>query len=148
VYGQITNAASSGSAVHGVTNGPGSGVSGSTASATGAGVSGVSTAPGYYGSGVVGTQTSLGSGVVGKSTSGNGVYGTTTNGIGVFGASTTARGGQFSGGVAQIRLVPASAASHPSSGKAGDLFLDSTARLWLCTVTSTTTATWVQIQVA
>jgi hypothetical protein len=97
---------------------------------------------------VVGTQNSFGSGVVGKSTSGNGVYGTTTNGIGVYGASTTARGGQFSGGPAQIRLVPSTASTHPTPGKAGDLFLDSSARLWLCTVTSTTTATWKQIQVA
>ena len=134
--------------MYGTTNGTGSGVAGLTNSATGAGVSGISNAPGYYGVGVVGTQNSLGSGVVGKSTSGNGVYGTTTNGIGVYGASTTARGGQFSGGPAQIRLVPGAAATHPASGKAGDIFVDSTARIWFCTVTSTITATWKQIQVA
>ena len=148
VEGQITNAASAANGVYGTTNGTGSGVAGLTTSATGAGVSGVSNASGYYGVGVVGTQNSLGSGVVGKSTSGNGVYGTTTNGIGVYGVSTTARGGQFSGGPAQIRLIPGTASTHPASGKAGDIYLDSTSRLWLCTVTSTTTATWKQIQVA
>jgi hypothetical protein len=45
-------------------------------------------------------------------------------------------------------LIPGTASTHPTSGKAGDLYLDSTARLWLCTVTSTTTATWKQIQAA
>jgi hypothetical protein len=38
----------------------------------------------------------------------------------------------FSGDHAQIRLIPSAAASHPKSGGAGDLFLDSGHRLWLC----------------
>jgi hypothetical protein len=82
--------------------------------------------------------------------SGAAIYGQQTSGLSaaaIYGASTTARGGQFSGGPAQI-LIPGTASTHPTSGKAGDLYLDSSSRVWLYTVTSTTTATWKQIQVA
>ena len=36
---------------------------------------------------------------------------------------------------------------QPSSGQAGDLFVDSATRLWFCTVTGTP-ATWKQVQLA
>ena len=98
---------------------------------------------GVYGSAVAG----FGSGVRGDCAPGNGVYGSTKTGTAVKGVATTGRGGVFAGQAAQINLVPATAASHPTSGKSGDLFLDSTSRLWLCTVGGTT-ATWKQVQVA
>jgi hypothetical protein len=47
-------------------------------------------------------------------------------------AAAKGRGGQFRGGAAAIRLSPSAAATHPASGLAGDLVLDSTCRLWLC----------------
>jgi hypothetical protein len=54
------------------------------------------------------------------------------NGHGVEGISTTGRGVVASGNSAQLKLVPSTAKSHPVSGQAGDLFLDSSHRLWLC----------------
>ena len=75
---------------------------------------------------------------------GAGVLGTSVGGPGVRGASTTARGGVFSGGPAQVQLVPGTGASHPKGGKRGDLYADNTGRLWFCKK-SGTTATWHQI---
>ena len=43
----------------------------------------------------------------------------------------------FTSPVAQLRLVPASASTHHSSGVAGDLFVDSGNRLWFCQGAST-----------
>jgi hypothetical protein len=66
------------------------------------------------------------------------------SGSGVRGKSTTGRGGVFSGGPAQLQLVPGPGASHPKDGKRGDLYADNTGRLWFCKK-SGTTATWHQI---
>jgi hypothetical protein len=52
--------------------------------------------------------------------------------VGVRGSSASGRGGVFAGRAAQVRLTPSSAASHPASGQAGDLFVDRSGRLWLC----------------
>jgi len=71
-------------------------------------------------------------GVNGQTTLGHGVFGVATTGIGVHGKADTGRGGQFAGGKAQLRLVPSAATTHPSSGAAGDLFLDKNKRLWFC----------------
>jgi hypothetical protein len=83
---------------------------------------------------------------------GIGVWGenknTTAAGVGVVGVGNKAgRGGQFSGGAAQARFVPGTSSSHPTTGKAGDFYVDSAARLWFCQKASTTTtaATWKQI---
>lgn len=58
---------------------------------------------------------------------------TTTSAAAVVGvASTKGRGGSFKGGAAAVTLVPSSATTHPSSGTAGDLFVDSSKRLWFC----------------
>jgi hypothetical protein len=78
-------------------------------------------------------------GVYGKSEgSGNGVLGVAASGAGVSGTSDTGRGRLFqSGSKAQVRLIPSTAASHPASGQAGDLFLDTSRRLWLCKGAST-----------
>jgi hypothetical protein len=50
------------------------------------------------------------------------------------------RGLKGEGGAAQLQLVPA-AGPHPTSGQAGDLFLDSNKDLWLCKGGST----WVKL---
>jgi hypothetical protein len=72
----------------------------------------------------------------------------TVSGIGVVGlAGSLGRGGQFQGGAAALRLVPATASTHPTTGKVGDVFVDSGARIWFCTHASSgsTAATWRQL---
>jgi hypothetical protein len=99
------------------------GVAGGSASATGVlGVSGP------------------GTGITGSSTAGTGMSGWSSSGVGIRAGSTSGRAAVFTSPVAQLRLYPASAASHPSSGAAGDLFLTSTGDLWLCKG-----ATWVKL---
>jgi hypothetical protein len=72
------------------------------------------------------------------STGGTGVYGSATassgSTIGVRGtaASPKGRGGVFKGGAAQVKLLPSSRTTHPSSGQRGDLFVDTKGRLWYC----------------
>jgi len=64
-----------------------------------------------------------------------GVYGLadgSSGAVGVLGRSTTGRGGSFSGKVAQLHIAPSGAATHPTSGKLGDIFLDKNKRLWFC----------------
>jgi len=69
--------------------------------------------------------------------SGAGVWGTNASavhaGIGVVGVGgTIGRGGRFRGGAAAVQLQPSTASTHPSSGQAGDLFVDASHRLWFC----------------
>ena len=52
-----------------------------------------------------------------------GVYGVAAQDLG--------RGGVFSGKAAQLMLGPVSA-THPVSGQMGDLFADTSGRLWFC----------------
>jgi hypothetical protein len=95
------------------------------------------------------------SGVVGDCKSGIGVTGL-SDGIGVYGLSGAnsglssasagllergLRGAVLSGSAAPVNLRPASSSSHPSSGAAGDLFVDSAKWLWFCQGDST----WKQI---
>ncbi len=101
-----------------------------------------------------------------ESTSPTNVNGTITgvnagNGIGVWGeqrgtgagfglvgvAGKAGRGAQLTGGAAQLRLVPGSTVTHPTTGKAGDFFVDSEDRLWFCqkAASGTTAATWKQL---
>ncbi len=142
VQGQTVLSTSTAAGVAGTaTKGPG--VSGTAT--TGNGVYGKCT-NGGFGVGVYGEQSGIGSGVRGDCNGGTGVFGNATSGIGVKGTATTGRGAVFAGQAAQINLVPATASIHPTAGKTGDLFLDSTARLWLCTVGGTI-ATWKQVQV-
>ncbi len=139
VVGQITNAASSSVAVGGVTNGTGAAFGGL---AVGAG-------PAINGQ-VWGTGSALVAGIVvpsntqpavAASTAGTGsaVQGTATG--------TGSRGGVFTGVAAQVQLTPGTGTTHPTSGKAGDLYVDKALRLWFCTATGST-ATWKQVQVA
>lgn len=55
-----------------------------------------------------------------------------TTSVGVRGESPTGHGGVFKGNLAQLRLFPSIAPSHPSRGALGDLFLDKNKRLWFC----------------
>ena len=57
--------------------------------------------------------------------------------------TTSGYGGQFKGARAQVRLVPAGAAGRPTSGThaKGELYLDSAATLYVCTVGGTP-GTW------
>jgi hypothetical protein len=92
------------------------------------------------------TNLSTGPGVSGAGQStGPGVYGANSStGPGVKGSSSHGRGGIFAGpGAAQVQLAPGSS-THPQSGQMGDLYADSTGRLWFCKKTGTT-ATWHQI---
>src|SRR5262249_7932292 len=121
----------------------GTGVWGQADGADGVGVRGYA----WDGNGKAGT---FGTGVMGTSGShafphqaaiGNaGVVGISQGGSGVFGSGH--RGGVFVGVASQIRLEPSSAVSHPSSGFAGDLFVDGSKRLWFCEGGTT----WKQIQ--
>jgi hypothetical protein len=72
----------------------------------------------------------------------------TGSGFGVVGvAGKMGRGAQFTRGAAAVRMVPSTASTHPNSGKAGDFFVDSAARLWYCKRASsgTTDAIWKQL---
>lgn len=67
-----------------------------------------------------------------------------STGSGLRATSQLGRGGIFAGGAAQIKLLPGSRSTHPSSGQRGDLYADSKGRLWFCK-TGGTTAAWQQI---
>lgn len=101
---------------------------------------------GVVGSGATGVHgiSTTGNGVSGTSATGSGVRGTGKNGlsgtgsgnnsVGVRGTATASggRGGVLTGNAAQLKLVPGSKLSHPSSGQRGDLYADSKGRLWFC----------------
>jgi hypothetical protein len=72
--------------------------------------------------------------------------GSGANAVGVSaGASGSGgRGAVFSGAAAQARLLPGTGASHPKSGERGDLYVDTTGRLWFCK-SGGTSATWHQL---
>jgi hypothetical protein len=72
------------------------------------------------------------------------VLGLSGHSVGVEGISGTGRGGLFSGGAAQVRLSPGVLAHHPISGEQGDLYSDSTGRLWFCKKGGAH-ATWKQV---
>jgi hypothetical protein len=84
--------------------------------------------------------------VLGNSPNAIGVRGTSTNGVGVWGNSVFNLGGVFVGGQAPIQLVPAGSPGAPSSGThaAGEIYVDSTAALWVC-VAGGTPGHWVKL---
>ncbi|KAA1416822.1 hypothetical protein F0U44_16675 [Nocardioides humilatus] len=75
---------------------------------------------------------------------GTAVYGQSVGGVGVRGFGGTGRGGVFTGAAAQVNLTPGTVDTHPTSGTRGDLYVDSTGRLWFCK-TGGTTATWAEV---
>jgi hypothetical protein len=83
---------------------------------------------------------------------GIGVWGEQRNntgaGFGVVGVGGAhGRGARLSGGAAAAQMLPSAAASHPTTGKAGDFFVDASVRLWFCTRASagSTAAVWKQL---
>jgi hypothetical protein len=171
VLGKINNAASSASAVQGVTNGTGSGVYGQIMNAansfpavtgvtngSGAAVGGVATGTGPALAGLVfgGTGPAIQGGILNPGNGNPGVAATTNGtgaaiqgqasgaGTGVNASSINGRGAILYGGAAPLQLVPGRTSSHPSSGLAGDFYVDNTNRLWFCTVTGSP-ATWKQL---
>lgn len=52
--------------------------------------------------------------------------------VGVSGSSAAGRGGLFAGQLAQLRMAPSTATTHPTSGATGDFFVDKSGRLWFC----------------
>jgi hypothetical protein len=126
----------------------GSGVTGISVKADG--VSGKSSAPDGVGvrgyardeGGLINQPRSgkFGTGVLGSSGSA-GVPPAARANTGVMGVGTNGRGGVFIGSKAQVQLVPSSAATHPTAGSRGDLFVDKSGRLWFCAGGST----WKQV---
>jgi hypothetical protein len=113
VYGQSMDA----TGIIGETFGSGAGVEGNSRNNT-AGVLGTS----YTGAG-----TDLGSGA--------GVHGISGSGPGLHGASSTGYGAEVKGGLAPLRLVPASTVGPPTSGAHlhGELYADKSGNLYFCT---------------
>jgi len=70
----------------------------------------------------------------------------TTEGTGpaIEGRSVLGRGGVFQGNKAQLRLIASAATTKPAKGSRGDLFVDSTGRLWYCKTGGSTTG-WKQL---
>jgi hypothetical protein len=87
----INNGTSTGAAINGINNGPGSGIVGTTGSASSFGVFGRNTTDG---TGVYGVSQGSGPGARGQSTGGNGVFGSSASGIasGVYGENTSVGG--------------------------------------------------------
>ena len=74
--------------------------------------------------------------------------GNTGAGYGVVGVGgKLGRGARLSGGAANLQMAPSAASTHPTTGRAGDFFVDSTARLWYCQKASSgnIAATWKQL---
>jgi hypothetical protein len=86
-------------------------------------------------------------GVLGRNNTGVGVLGEGRNGV--HGTANGGYGGQFEGGRAQLRLVPAGSAGKPTSGthQKGEIYMDSAGALFVCTATSTATtaAKWRKV---
>ncbi|MFC0540230.1 hypothetical protein [Kutzneria chonburiensis] len=61
-----------------------------------------------------------------------GLQGVSNTANAVVGTSGSARGGVFTGGAAQVRLVPGKSATPPANGQTGDLYADSAGNLWYC----------------
>ncbi|HZT97689.1 MAG TPA: hypothetical protein VFB34_12715 [Chloroflexota bacterium] len=84
------------------------------------------------GTGVQGQSFGAGAGVLGLSTSGPAIQARSTSGPGVQATSAKGRGVVTSSNIAQLRLYPSTATTHPAKGLAGDLFVDKSHRLWFC----------------
>jgi hypothetical protein len=97
--------------------------------------------------GVFGSSDS-GEGVHGHSNTLTGVLGLSGSGTGVFGASSTGYGGVFSGPNAPLWLSTGGVPGAPTSGlhNQGEIYLDSTATLWVCIVGDrSNVGTWVRV---
>ncbi|RPI84482.1 MAG: hypothetical protein EHM41_13275 [Chloroflexi bacterium] len=98
-------------------------------------------------------------GVLGKSTSNLGVYGFSSSGVGILGysqsqygvsgSSDDSYGGSFYGGLAPLRLIPATTPGAPNLGthKMGELYVDSVGNLYFCTQDGTP-GTWAKLNLS
>jgi hypothetical protein len=96
---------------------------------------------GTSGIGTVGIGKGGDAGVLGRNNSGVGVLGEGKDGV--HGTASDGYGGQFEGGRAQLRLVPAGCAGKPTTSgthQKGEIYMDSAGALFVCTATSTATA--------
>ena len=128
IHGELssTKAASGSAAVRGQNDGAAPGGVGVWGSHAGAGIGGMFTSESGAGTGVLGQALS-------PSGTGNAVQGQAFGlGAGVRADSAFGCGAILSGKSAQLQLIPSSSSNHPSTGSAGDLFLDKARRLWLC----------------
>jgi len=110
------------------TSGTGIAVQGQSTSSYG--VVGTSTATNK--AAVLGRSAANSTGVVGASYPNGNTTPVSPAKTGVYGYAPTGRGMVASGGKAQIRLLPSTSISHPSSGAIGDMFVDQAGRLWYC----------------
>ncbi len=96
------------------------------------------------GNGVYGENSSDGTAVYGKATgsAGNGV-------VGEANSATNGYGGQFSGGKAQMRLVPRATSGKPTGGShlPGEIYVDSRGAIFICTAAGTP-GTWRKVRTA
>ena|SRR5215831_8008724 len=97
------------------------------------------------GAGLTGTSSS-GTGVVGRGIGDTGVRGTGGL-VGVHGSSTRGLGGDFSGGLAPLRLQPADTQGSPTSGthSTGEFYVDNQGALYFC-IANGTPGTWKRVQ--
>jgi hypothetical protein len=111
--------------------------------------------PGVQGeghNGVVGISAATGAGAssgVSADQDAVGVLGLSTGtGPGVVGIGSS-YGGEFQGGIAQLWLVPGTSTGRPTTGahRGGEIFMDSSATLWLCVVGGSP-GTWVRVLTA
>jgi len=152
VQGESPNPDASG--VYGFNTGNGFGVAGDTTSSATT-VANLA----YARAGVFGRNNGTGAGILGLSVNhdGDGAWGhgkvglrgTSLNGHGLFADGGSGYGGQFKGTRAQLRLTPAGRIGKPTTGshQIGELYLDSTGTLFICTrsTTATVTAQWKQV---
>jgi hypothetical protein len=94
--------------------------------------------------GVRGVGTSIGISASGPTAVHAGGSGTAGVGVSASGSGGGGRGGVFAGNAAQVQLAPGALASHPRSGKRGDLYADKSGRLWFCKKTGNP-ALWHQL---
>lgn len=93
---------------------------------------------GSFGGALLGAALTHPAAILGNGTThvNNGVYGNTAHPTSatVWSGATASRGrgGVLTGNAAQLKLVPGSKSSHPSSGQRGNLYADSKGRLWFC----------------
>jgi hypothetical protein len=131
-----------GNGVYGEAQGTGSGVLGR--SDEGIAVEGIIGTAANSSPAVHGSTDGAGPAVKGTGSAGPGVLGESALGPGIRGISTAGRGGLFAGDRAQVRLLPSGKATHPRNGARGDLFVDSSGRLWYCSKGGPR-ATWKQL---
>jgi hypothetical protein len=148
IYGEIANTANGQPAVYGTTNGTGPALRGAQAGA-GYGVYSQITNTANSRAAVYGKTNGSGPAVEGahSGANGNAVYGLISNASNAAAAvrgagSSGGRGGMFSGGAAQLRLVPGG--SVPASGQTGDLFVDAAGHLHYCKAGGSN-ASWIQL---